>query len=101
MVRRARVVGHQDDGLLEIALESRKDVQHFFGGVGVEVAGRLVGHQQRGVRDDGAGDGAPLFFAEDGARDETWAFISGRRESSGFRISTLDSDGRMSDPKNA
>ena len=42
------------------AFEKRHD---FFAGFGIEVAGRLVGENDRGIVDQCAGDGDPLALA--------------------------------------
>ena len=62
-------VGDQDDGdafFVEFA-EQRHD---FFAGVAVEVAGRLVGEDQAGGVDQGAGDGDALLLAAGDARGQ-------------------------------
>ena len=45
------------------AWSSRSSGQHLGARVAVEVAGRLVGEDQGGFRDDRAGDGDPLLLA--------------------------------------
>ncbi len=56
------LVGDQHDGA-PFEVEVREDREHVLGGVRVEVAGRLVGEDQRGVGDDRAGDGDALLLA--------------------------------------
>ena len=57
-----RIVRHHHDRLLEFLVEPLQQRQHFAGRLGVEIAGRLVGQQQRRVGDDRAGDGDALFL---------------------------------------
>ena len=52
-----------DDGLADGFVERLQDAQHFVGGVRIEVAGRFVGHDERGVSDESARDGHALFLA--------------------------------------
>ena len=53
------VVGDHDDGVAP-AVQSREDGDDLLAGLGIEVAGRLVGQDQRGLVHQGAGDGHPL-----------------------------------------
>jgi hypothetical protein len=46
-----------------LAIECFEQVDHLFAGVAVEVAGRLVGQNQRRLHDGGAGDGDALALA--------------------------------------
>ena len=75
-----RVVGDHDDGLAVLAVERLEEAEDFVAGFAVEVAGRLVAEEQRGVGDDGPRDAdalllaagkrariMPLTFGEDGA----------------------------------
>src|SRR5687768_6571431 len=57
------VVGDHDDGFAEVAGERAEQVEDVGGGFPVEVAGRIVGDEQRRIRDEGAGDGDALFLA--------------------------------------
>jgi len=52
----ALVVSDHHDGLVELAVEVAQQVQDLLGRFGVEVPGRLVGDDNRGVGDDGARD---------------------------------------------
>src|SRR5262245_27657534 len=47
-----RVVGHHDHSLAKLAAKKLHDRQDFVRGLGVQIAGRLVGHNQRRVGDD-------------------------------------------------
>jgi hypothetical protein len=58
-----RVVGHEDEGGAGGAVQVEEHVDDPMGGIAVEVAGGLVGEEQFGLRDEGAGDGDPLLFA--------------------------------------
>ena len=58
-IRVALFVGHQQDGAT-LLVEGAQQLHGLVGGAAVEVAGRLVGEQQRGVIDQRAGDGHPL-----------------------------------------
>ena len=58
-----RVVGDHHDRLLELAVELFEQVEDLAAGGAVEVAGRLVGHQQVGVGDDRPGDRHALLLA--------------------------------------
>ena len=56
------IVRHQDDGD-PLGVELLEHPQDFHAGVRIEVAGRLVGQQQRGAIDQRPGDGHPLLLA--------------------------------------
>lgn len=58
----ARVVRHQQDGFLERPLQLIKQTHDFFGGAGIQIAGRLVGDDQGWVGDDGAGNADALLL---------------------------------------
>ena len=58
-----RVVRHHDDGLLELPVEPLEQVEDLVGRLAVEVAGGLVGEQQRRVGDDRARDRDALLLA--------------------------------------
>ena len=60
--RDVRLVGDQDDGLAGV-VELLEDADDLLRGARVEVAGGLVGEQDRRVGDQGAGDGHPLLLA--------------------------------------
>ncbi len=53
---------HQDDGLAG-AIEVVEQVKDLLAAVRIECAGRLVGQQQGGTIDEGAGDGHALALA--------------------------------------
>ncbi len=59
----AIVVGHEDEGRPPITLEAKEQVHDLAAGGLVEVAGGLVGHQDRRIGCDGAGDGDALLLA--------------------------------------
>ena len=56
------VVGDEHDGDPALGVEPFQDGHDLGAGAGVEVAGRLVGEQQRRVADERAGDGDPLLL---------------------------------------
>src|SRR6185436_6059829 len=62
-LRGVRVVGHHDDGLLELSVGPVEEVEHFLGGLAVEITGGLVGEQHLGVGDECTGDGHALLLA--------------------------------------
>src|SRR2546421_18680 len=51
-----RIVRHHHDGLLEFLVHPLEQRQHLFGGLAIQIAGRLVRHEDRGVGGDGARD---------------------------------------------
>ena len=61
--RRLGVVGHHHDRLAELAVQLVHEAQHLLAGRAVEIAGRLVGHHERRVGDQGAGDRDALLLA--------------------------------------
>ena len=61
--RGARVVRDHDHGLAELVDRAAQQPEHLGGGLGVEVAGRLVGEDHGGARDQRAGDGDALLLA--------------------------------------
>jgi hypothetical protein len=64
-----RIVRDHDDGLAVLAVERLEQVEDLVAGLAVEVAGRLVAEQERGIGDDAPGDAdALLFAAGEGAR---------------------------------
>ena len=60
---RVRIVRHHDDRLLEFLVQPLQQRQHLGRRFRVEVAGRLVGEQQRRVGDDGARDRDALLLS--------------------------------------
>ena len=56
------LVGDDDDGLA-LAVEVGEEVEDLVAGLGVEVAGGLVGQEERRALDQGAGDRHPLALA--------------------------------------
>src|SRR5437867_889605 len=58
-----RIVGHHDDGLLELPVEPVEQLEDLLGRLAVEVAGGLVGEQHRGVAHDRARDRHALLLA--------------------------------------
>ena len=59
----AGIVRHHDDGLLELAVQRLEQVQDLFGALRVEVARRLVGHEDRRIGDDGPCDRDALLLS--------------------------------------
>ena len=59
----ADVVRDEQERRAALAIEPEHEVDDFHAGGVVEVAGRLVGHQQLGLAGEGARDGDPLLFA--------------------------------------
>ena len=57
------IVRDHDDRLLKLAIEQLEQLEDLAGGGAVEVAGRLVGHEQVGIGDDGPGDRHALLLA--------------------------------------
>ena len=57
------IMGHDDEGLLELVPQFEEELMQFAGVVGVEVAGGLVGEDDLGFVDEGAGHGHPLLLA--------------------------------------
>ena len=60
---RLRVVGDEDDRLAPLLAGPPQRVEDLGAGRVVEVAGRLVGEEQRRARHEGAGDGDALLLA--------------------------------------
>src|SRR5207247_8310545 len=60
---RVRIVRHHHDGLLEFLVQPLEQREHLFGGLAIEVTGRLVRHEDRRVGRDGARDGDTLLLA--------------------------------------
>ena len=67
-LRRPRGVGDQENSRTPGPRRLQQKAQTAFGGLRVEVAGRLVGQNQRRMMDQGAGDGRPLEFTARQAR---------------------------------
>src|SRR5574337_2147313 len=63
VVSGARVVGYHEDSLLESAVQATEDVEHLFRGMSIQVAGGLVGDDQRRIGDDGPGNRYTLLLA--------------------------------------
>ena len=57
------VVGDHEDGLVELAAGGAEHGEDGVGVLGVEVAGGLVGEDDGGAGDEGAGDGDALLLA--------------------------------------
>src|SRR2546423_4055081 len=57
-----RIVCHHHDSLLELLVQSLEQRQHLFGGLAIQIAGRLVGHEDRGIAGDGPRDRHPLLL---------------------------------------
>ena len=57
------VVGDHQDGLVELAAGLAEHLEDSVGVLGVEVAGGLVGEDDGGAVDEGAGDGYALLLA--------------------------------------
>ena len=56
------LVGDDHDGDAALGAQAREHLHHLVAGRGVEVAGRLVGQQQRRLVDQRAGDGHALLL---------------------------------------
>ena len=56
-------MGHHDDGLPRIAAQGTEDFEHLDRGVGIEVAGRFVGHDELRIGDQRTGDRHALLLA--------------------------------------
>ena len=61
--RRLRIVGDEDDRLAALDARAPQRIEDLGAGRVVEVAGRLVGEQERRPGDERAGDGHPLLLA--------------------------------------
>lgn len=60
---RPGVVRHHDNGLAMVRVQRLQEVEDLVTRLAIQVAGRLVAQQQRGVGDDGAGNTDPLFLS--------------------------------------
>ena len=92
MFEQALVVCGEDEGETEAAIEIAHEVDELGGVARVEIGGGLVGEDERGAMDDGAGDGDALALAAGeqvgalmGAGGEADAFESGSRRGGGAR----------------
>src|SRR5690606_5657993 len=52
-----------DDGDRPFAVQPRDEVHDLPAGLRIQIAGRLIGEEDGGIGDDGAGDGHPLLLA--------------------------------------
>ena len=57
-----RCVSGQQDGHTEIAIELAEQREHALAVLGIEVAGRFIGDEQRGFMHERAGDGGALHL---------------------------------------
>ena len=76
-----RVVRDHDDRLAVLAVKRLQEAQDFVAGLAVEIAGRLVAKEQRGIGDDGAGDADALLFA---AGELSWEMLRAIGEADDF-----------------
>ena len=58
----ARIVCYHDDGFLKFSVQSGEYIENLFGRVRVQVARGFIGHEQRGVSNNGARNRHPLFL---------------------------------------
>ena len=58
-----RVVRDQQEGRAALGMQREEQVDHVPAGLAIEIAGRLVGQEQRWLRREGAGDGDTLLLA--------------------------------------
>ena len=58
-----RVVGHDDDRRAELGVDPAEEPEDVMRGRAVELAGRLVGEEHRGLVGEGDGDRDPLLLA--------------------------------------
>src|SRR5205807_3138415 len=61
--QRAGIMGHEHDRLVELAVQLGQQGEHRIGALRVEIAGRLVGDDEIGIGDDGAGNRHALLLA--------------------------------------
>ena len=66
-----------DDDFVVFVGEVAEDFDDFFFGVFVEVAGGFVGHDNRGIGGEGAGNGDALLLTAGEFADKTLAFFGG------------------------
>jgi len=57
------VMGHDENGGVEAVVQIVDEAEDFGAGVGVEVAGGLVGEEDGRLESEGSGDGDALAFA--------------------------------------
>ena len=57
------IMGHHDNRLVQLLSERLQQLEDLGCRLGIEIARRLVGHQQRRIHHQGAGDRHPLFLA--------------------------------------
>ena len=62
VLRRLRIVRDHHDGLVELFVEPLEQIERLLRVPGVEIARRLVGNQDAGIGDDGAGNGHSLLL---------------------------------------
>ncbi len=60
---RLRIVRDHDDGFASVAAQGLQGGKHLLRAVRIEIAGRLVGYDEFGIRDQRAGDGHALLLA--------------------------------------
>src|SRR5262245_48030716 len=58
-----RVMGDHDDSLPHLAVEPLEEEEDLIGVPRVEIPGRLVGHEERGIADEGPRDRHALLLA--------------------------------------
>ena len=63
LLGRLRIVRHHDDRLADFAVETLEQLQDLLGRRAIEVAGGLVGDDQRRIADQRAGDRDALLLA--------------------------------------
>src|SRR4029453_7207224 len=61
--QRARIVGDHHHRLAEVGLQLAQQTEDLLGVARVKIAGRLIGDDEGGIGDDGAGNGDPLLLA--------------------------------------
>ena len=63
---------HHNDRFAEITVQACHEAEDFLGRNTVQISGRLVGHQDSGIADNGPGNGHPLLLA---ARKLRWIVL--------------------------
>src|SRR5690606_684103 len=63
VLRGVRIVRHHDDGLAELRIHAVHESEDLLRGDAVEIAGRLIGDEYRGIGDDRACDRHALLLA--------------------------------------
>ena len=58
-----RVMGDQQQSRAALGMQREQQIDHLLAGLAIEIAGRLVGQQQRRLRRESAGDGDALLLA--------------------------------------